>query len=285
MNTFEIVIVRRSLAAAAVAALFAALVAAGPLAAQQHEHAEGGDHTHAGEPHFVHPLVAESVSPDTKMRLDYGYLDPGAESELELEGEYAFHPSVSVELGVHYDPGAAALGDTHLLLKLVNYAFAERGVLLGSGLSLNLPTGDDGGHAHGGDPAGGDEVGHTHAGLYEFAPFLNAGVMIGDLELVGWTRFRIPTNQSHQEDVETSVGYNISALYHLGTRVQALLELDGSGGLSGPATARGTSHLTPGVKVRPFTASSLAIGLGVGIPLTDDRDFDTRTLVSAFYHF
>ncbi len=42
--------------------------------ASAQEHAEA-DH-HEGL-HFSHPLIAESVSPDTKVRLDYAFADLG----------------------------------------------------------------------------------------------------------------------------------------------------------------------------------------------------------------
>jgi hypothetical protein len=284
VNTFAIAIIRSTLAASLV--LLAASALARPLAAQAHGHEH--EHGHAGRLHFVHPLIAESVSPDTKVRLDYLFRDPGSEGELELEGEYAFHPSFSIEAGVHYDPAAAELGETHLLFKFANYAFAERGVLLGYGLSLGLPTGGGHGHAaeeHGHEAGHDHEHGHAEGDIYEIAPFLNAGVMLGKLELVGWTLFRIPTNQELQENVETNLGYNLSALYHVNPRLQALLELDGAAGLSGAAAERRVANLTPGVKVQPLARSNLSVGLGIGVPLTQDREFDTRALISAFYHF
>ena len=284
MRTFAVSVFQRSLAVPLV--LLAASALARPLAAQAHGHEH--EHGHAGGLHFVHPLIAESVSPDTKVRLDYLFQNPGSESEMELEGEYAFHPSFSVEAGVHFNPAAAELGETHLLFKFANYAFAERGVLLGYGLSLGLPTGSGHGHGaedHAHEDGHGHEHGHAEGDIYEIAPFLNAGVMLGELELVGWTFFSIPTNQERQTDVETSLSYNLSALYHVSPRLQAVLELDGEGGLSGAALERDVARLTPGVKIQPLAGSGFTIGLGATVPLTEDRDFDTRAVLSLFYHF
>lgn len=44
-------------------------------------------------------------------------------------------------------------------------------------------------------------------------------------------------------------------------------------------------NLTPGLKVRPIPGRELLLGIGVGVPLSQDQDFDTRAVLSAFYHF
>lgn len=212
-------------------------------AQEQHEHSPGERHAHHHALHFTHPLIAESVSPDTKLRLDYAWQDlkEKHESELEFEGEYAFHRAFSIEAGIHYHPETGDFGETHVLLKLANYAFEERGLLLGYGLELGLRTGP-GGHAQGGHGHEGDGHQHNDAepeeDIYEITPFLNAGLMAGRWELVGWTLFEIPTNQNLQENVGTDVRYHASALYHLTPRIEALLEAHGRTGLSGPETER-----------------------------------------------
>lgn len=251
----------------------------------QHSHAEdskqSGHHTGL---HFVHPLFTESVSPDTKMRLDYQLQQPGSTSETELEGEYAFSRIFSIETGVHYDPEANSIGDTHLLFKFANYALEEQGILLGYGLSLDLPTGSGHGHrtdeSHGQEPAGHQQ----EENIYQVSPFFNAGVKAGSLELVGWTLFHIPTNQNHQEDVSTNMEYNISALFHLSPRIQPLLELNGTQRLSG-TVAEDNLYLSPGLRVKLLKETPLIIGLGTQLPITENQGVDTRFLVSAFYHF
>lgn len=65
------------------------------------------DHDHEGL-HFSHPIVSESPSPDTKMRVDYGFTDITENDEelsqngARLEAEYALHPSFSIEFEVPY---------------------------------------------------------------------------------------------------------------------------------------------------------------------------------------
>lgn len=253
---------------------FLALVATPMSARAQDQH----DHGHGL--HFSHPMFAESVSPDTKIRLDYGeaWETEGKEAELEVEAEYAFHRSVSVELAAPYvflrpsdGPSTSGVGVLHLALKFANYAFEERGLLLGYGLEFGLPTGNA--------DAG---TGTDH--LWEIEPFLNLGFAYGGFEIVGWTRFGIPANQETGEEVETEVAYDVSALYHVSDRIQGLLELNGGAGLSGAEAGRGVVAVSPGFKVAPSPTVPIFVGLGVSVPV-DDEELDARLKLSLFWHF
>lgn len=257
------------------------------LAAQEHDHRHEHDHGF----HFRHPLFAESISPDKKLRLNYSFQDLEAEqseSELELEGEFAFTRSFSVEGGVEFEPAAGELGETHVILKFANYAFQQAGILLGYGIEFGLPTGTA--HERGGED--GHEEGRSgrhdrppEEDIYEVTPFLNAGWITGRWELVAWTLFQIPTNQKLQENVGAELRYNASALYHGSRRLEALVEAFGHSGLSGPKTGRTLLNLAPGLRLRPFAQEHLVLGAAVAFPLTGDRDFAIGVLVSAFYHF
>lgn len=279
----------RRIAGAATCALMvmlplATVLAPAARAQEGHEHPAGQEHGHSHGLHFTHPLIAESVSPDTKVRMDYAHRTPTSEGEVEFEGEYAFHRSFSIEVGIptlsrNFQAGSTEFGPEHIhaAFKFANYAFEDQGLLLGYGLEFGLPWGrnpeaEHGGHVHGQD-------------VYEISPFLNAGLMAGDWELVGFGIFSIPTHQDHQENVSTTFRYNLSALYHATPRLEPLLELNGQTGLSGAAIGEAASYVTPGLRVLPFTDMPLAVGLGLSVPLTDDRGFDTRTVMSLFYHF
>lgn len=270
------------------ALLLACFAPASAQAQEQHRHEE--DHSHDHTLHFTHPVIAESVSPDTKLRLSYGWQDLGqeSESELELEGEYAFHRAFSIEAGVHYHPESRELGATHVILKFANYAFEEEGLLLGYGIEFGLPTGP-GGHAHGAHGHGEDEHEHEHEepedDIYEVMPFLNAGLQAGRWELVGWTLFSIPTNQNFQERVGTELRYSASVLYHASSRIEALVEAHGQSGLSGLETGRAVVNFAPGLRISPLPERNLALGAALSFPVTRDQSFDARLLVSAFYHF
>ena len=64
-----------------------------------------------------------------------------------------------------------------------------------------------------------------------------------------------------------------------------MLEFDGESVLSGEESGEQTWHLTPGVKFAPVGGSTLFLGVGVRLPLTEAHDLDTKVLVTIFYHF
>lgn len=267
-----------------------ALAAPSPARAQDtHDHANDHtehDHDRPGHQpdehglHFAHPLFAESVSPDTKLRMDFALAreDKGSESEIELEVEYAFHRSFSIETVIPYvflspDEGASEsdLGNMEVALKFANFAFEDHGVLLGYGVEFGLPTGNkDRG------------IGSDH--IWEIEPFLNIGVKRGRFEMQAFSIFGIPTNQEESEETETEFKYDVTTLYHVSDRVQALLELNGQGVLSGEDAGEGIVSLSPGIKVAPTSDRHLFFGLGVSVPLGDE-ELDASVRVSAFYHF
>lgn len=104
-------------------------------------------------------------------------------------------------------------------------------------------------------------------------------------ELVGFTVFTIPTNQQHDDDASTEISFNVSALYHVSNRLEALVEYDARSGLSGPGSGEWFSNVPPGLKIRPVLGSTLQIGLSASVPVKDRGQFDARLKLSAFYHF
>ena len=261
-----------------------------PSMTQANEHHEGGDHDsqHDDEPfslHFSHPLIAESPSPDTKARFDYVYerihegIENARQHTLRFEGEYAFHPAFSVEIDAPFvffdDDGASSesnFGTTEIGFKVANFLLADYGILLGYGLELGLPTGDE-------------NKGIGSNNELEIEPFFDVGLKCNDLELVGFISFGIPTNHDKGEEVENEFGFNISSLYHFSSRFIGVLEIDGETELNGHGEGHTVTNLTPGVKFQPFENTPLDIGVGVSVPLTGRENFEIRSIVSAFYHF
>lgn len=250
-----------------------------PVVAQEHTHAEGETDHHHGL-HFSHPIFTESISPDTKVRVDFSaeFENDAKEWEREFEGEYAFHRAFSVEIGMPYvthspdgDLSSRAFGNAEVTFKFANYAFEESGVLLGYGIGIGLPSGD-------GDVG----IGSDH--LWEFEPFLNGGYKRGAFEAVGWLRFGIPTNQAEGEGVETDFSYDASFLYTMHPRAQALLEFNGSTVASGEEAGVGSLFVSPGVKFAPLAGRPLFVGIGGTFPLADD-EVDAGLRISLFWHF
>jgi len=257
----------------------AALAARAASAQHTHDHAaEAGEEGHLL--HFSHPIFTESISPDTKLRLDFaqGWGDEANEFEVEFEGEFAFTRAISLQVVAPYvvvSPRSAdassRLGTVELAVKMANYAFAEHGVLVGYGMQLGLPTGND-------------SVGIGSDHLWDLGPFLAVGYKRGPIELVGRSVFGIPVNQAAGEEVETALAYDFSGLYHVARRIEGMVELNGGVVLSGDAAGANAVRLSPGVKVAPLGTEALFLGVGASFAL-ESGGADTQLRVSAFYHF
>jgi hypothetical protein len=250
----------------------------GAMGAQDND--EDHDHDHL---HFSHPLVTESPSPDTKLRLDYiGARTNGpieiSENTFRLEGEYSFTHSVSLAIVTPFisrtapaTERASGLGNIELSLKAASLAFGEDGLLLGGGLSAALPTGSDT-----------KGIGSAH--IIELEPFLDAGYKRNALELVGFAILSSTVHRRPGEAAERSLTFNFSALYHLQSRFEGLIEVTTARALVGPESGSQQTFIAPGFKVYPFPNRNLMFGasaeIGTGIV------HDTHALLlSGFYHF
>ena len=250
----------------------------GAVGAQDHD--EDHDHDHL---HFSHPLVTESPSPDTKLRLDYIHtLTSGTagvrEDAIRVEVEHAFTHSVSLAIVTPFisrttpaTERVSGLGNIELSLKAASLAFGEDGVLLGGGLSAALPTGSD---VKG--------IGSSH--IVELEPFLDAGYKRNALELVGLAIISSTFHRQAGEQAERSLTFNFSTLYHIQPRFEGMIEVLTARALVGPKSGTQQTFIAPGLKVYPFTNRSLMFGasveLGTGVV------HDTHAvLLSAFYHF
>ena len=248
------------------------------MKAQEDEKDHDDDHLH-----FSHPLVTESPSPDTKIRLDYiGSRTRGStgvdENTFRLEGEYSFTHSVSLAIVTPFisrtapPPNrASGLGNIELSLKAASLAFGEHGLLFGGGLSAALPTGND---------AKGIGSGH----IVELEPFLDAGYKRSAFELVGFAILSSTFHRRAGEEAERNLTFNFSTLYRIQSRLEGLIELTTTRALIGPDSGSQQTFVAPGFKVYPFTNRKIMFGasleLGTGVV------HDTHALLlSGFYHF
>ena len=248
------------------------------LKAQEHE--EDHDHDHL---HFSHPIVTESPSPDTKLRLDYiGTRTSDStgvrENTFRLEGEYSFNHSVSLAIVTPFisrtTPAArraSGFGNIELSLKTANLAFGEYGLLLGGGLSAALPTGSD---AKG--------IGSSH--IVELEPFLDAGYKRNVLELVGLAALSSTYRRRASDEAERNLTFNLSALYRIQSRLEGLIEVTTARALIGPESGLPQTFVAPGLKVYPFTNRKFMFGASVELGTGGVRDTHAL-LLSGFYHF
>ncbi len=221
---------------------------------------------------FSHPLIAESVSPDTKIRLELDRSRGPSSLDMALEGEYAFVPQLSVEVGIpleHAEAGGRSVfpGPMEVRTKYVHYVGGTGA--LGGGATIRLPVQEDPGE-------GGRRYGLT--------PFVDGGLRHGAWEWVAFGRVDL-VNHVAPGDAAARLGYNASALYRLSRRVHALAELEGDVPLDGDVAGQGTLALSPGVKVWPGLGPHVMLGAAVSLPLLNHREFDSSLSLSIFYHF
>lgn len=157
-------------------------------------------------------------------------------------------------------------------LKFASSALKERHVLLVYGIEFGLPTGSD---------SKGISSGH----IVEIAPYFGAGLKKERLEAVGFASVNVPTNKKTGDEDATALGYQLSLLFKPTPSIQPMIELDGQTVLNGLERGNTVLNLSPGIKFRPLHSEHWQIGAGIGFPITSRREFSSRVVVSAFYHF
>jgi len=234
--------------------------------------------------HFSHPLIAESPTPDTKVRFDYFFEDRAGEKSgtahgARFEGEYAFNQSFSVELDVPFmatnpEEGLSEdrLGNVSAAIKYANFAFADSGIVLGGGLEVVLPTGNE-------------EKGIGSDHVFEIEPSLDFGYKHDQLEVIAFTHFGFPVNENAEDEADWEFAWNLSVLYHLTDRVSGIIEFNGEHVFGGEEDGFSPVYVTPGAKFAPFANPNFQLGAGVSLPLTQDKEFHAMPIVSVFYHF
>ena len=249
---------------------------------QAHQPTDGEGHAHA-HPRIdvAHAIVTESPVPETEIQFRYSFADAGDGTELALSNaiEYAFVPTFSLELAVPYavvDPdGGGPFGhfdNVEVAAKFATYAFADEGFIPAAGLAVSFPTGRE--------ERG---VGSDH--IVELEPFVRAGLVRGPFHLVGQVGVGIPLNQTHGErdEQDFTLGYNAAVIYHAMPKLQALVELHGES-VFGDGDGEHAFYVSPGVTFQPFADKSINLGVGVSLPLTDERDFDYAVNLLAIFH-
>jgi len=231
---------------------------------------------------FSHPLVTESISPDTKIRTTFLYTkvnDNMSSQTYDLELEYAPVPSFSLHLDLPYtavkstgNHSLSNLDEIELTLKFANFAFESHKVVLGYGISFGLPTGDQT-----------KGIGNDH--IWDINPFFNYGIMWKRWEWTAYFIFNIPSNQNTNENIQTSLASRLTALYHINSRWEVLLEA-GNASQIGHFIKDGNSYdLTEGIKFRPDPVKPWIIALGVRHPVIKNTEIKLQGIISIFYHF
>jgi hypothetical protein len=231
---------------------------------------------------FSHPLVTESISPDTKIR--FTFLDTKADSNMlsktyGLELEYAPLPVFSIHLGIPYtvlNPSqnhtVSNLDEIELALKFANFVFSYHNILLGYGISFGLPTGNQ-------DKG----IGSNH--ILDINPFLNGGIKWKRWEWTAYFTFDMPCNQNENENIQTTLESRLTALYNISPRWQALLEAGSTSPISHFYKGDSNYDLTEGVKFMPDPDKPWILAIGVRHPVLNNNEFKLQGIFSVFYHF
>ncbi|MEO7367970.1 MAG: transporter [Gemmatimonadaceae bacterium] len=276
-------IVFRNLRPLAVAVAYAVLMLAPSRAFAQHDHHDDHDddgHHHAPV-HFSHPLFTESPSPDTKLRFDYlraRLAHNLSENTFRVEAEYAFSQNASIEANMPFSSVSSngvrtsAVGSGEIALKLASFIAADRGILLGGGIGLGVPTGND-------DKG----IGSGH--LFEVEPYVDFGYMHEKMELVSFASYSFTTRQNTGEEQEKSFGVAASLLYHLDPRFESLVEVETRRFINAEGSDAQIVNAGAGVKYHVNRIRALVVGVGGRIPLTTQREFQSEIIASALYHF
>jgi hypothetical protein len=231
---------------------------------------------------FSHPLVTESISPDTKIRLtflDTKAIDNKMSQTYDLELEYAPVPVFSIHLDVPYEvlhPSEnlliSNLSEIEVDLKFANFAFANHNVLLGYGISFGLPTGNQE-----------KGIGNNH--VWDVNPFFNGGVKWKKWEWTAFFILGIPVNQNSNENKQTALECRLTSLYHINLKWEALIEAGNATQLSRFYKGDNSYDLTEGIKFRPDPDKPWILGVGLRHPLFKNDEIKLQGILSVFYHF
>jgi hypothetical protein len=233
--------------------------------------------------HLAHPLVTESPVTATRLRFDYRFKNLSHEDaeahKVAVEGEYAFHRNWSVTVDVPYtflDPeghdATDRLGNINVIFKYANFNLSDSGIVWGGGLDGVLPTGNEE-----------KGIGSNHE--YELAPFANVGYKNGDWEFIGFGEVGIPGNRNGHDPFDYKLAWHLSSLYHVTEQLALVGEIAGEHEFGGHHGDVNIVTVTPGVKLEPFENDHVKLGAGVELPVTDEREFEARPIVSLFYNF
>lgn len=242
-----------------------------------------GDEEHEKHLHFAHPLIGETPSPDTKIRLDYFFADRARiqsglkENTIRLEVEYAFASFISIEANFPYTWISSGnlnhrnFSNTEIGIKIADFSFENNNLLIGYGLDFSMPTGDDK-----------KEIGSNH--LWTIEPGLSAGYKSDKLEIILNASTGIPFNSASDEIIGNDLSLHSSFLYNFGTKIQGVLEFNSETLLNGEENDNSSVFISPGIKAAPLNTEKLMFGLSASFPISTEKEFNTEVLFSVFYH-
>lgn len=226
---------------------------------------------------FPHPLITSKAFPEQHLTVG-GRFGRNGTSIDEYIGrlEYRVNGLTNIGImarGLYIAPNigstVSGLGDTVLSVNRV-LAFSTRyRALVGAGLDLALPTGDD-------------RRGLGSGGVV-FEPGLRAGVDWKQVVVQVAGALAVPagtSNSKSQANFDVAIGRYFSPNPRL--QITPMIELNTTTGISGSSSGELKSALLPLIRVKWLR---WALGVGVQVPITEGRDFDIRPLFDVMYDY
>ncbi|HTN71458.1 MAG TPA: c-type cytochrome [Methylomirabilota bacterium] len=230
---------------------------------------------------FPRPLVTEKAYPENEIIFTWNFaraLNKDRDTQFGWSFEKRIGARGQIELNIPFnirDPKDGAtvggVGDLEAGLKYVLYDNPENLFILSGGLGLGIPTGSFG-----------RELGE---GTTTLAPFLATGKAWGDFVAQGSLKFEYPFVTRR---LPKGVFYDLALSYPVfdrgrGTELQAMMEFNAKNEWGNPSSKPFQLYLTPGFRKGLVAAGNWAIGFGVQIPVTREREANYRVLGYLLY--
>ena len=241
-------------------------------------------HGHTKPLHLTHPLVTESPLPENEARIAFSYAalpeDEGDEFTLTASVEFAPWDWFSIEVSLpltHLDPTGAPsqthLGNAAIGLKFATFALEDLGLLLAAGVEVGLPTGDE-------------ERGIGNDHVIELEPWLGVGLKRGRFEWIARIGAGFPLNTNGDPEADAELHWSTSILFHvIDDTIAVLVELDGLHVFGGEEDGYDGIAVTPCVRFAPFHTPDFTFGIGVRLPVGNDRDADVQVIFTVYIHY
>ena len=210
---------------------------------------------------FFYPIVTRRpvLERELEFKLEQSKNREGSATELSAALEWVVLPRWQIELEVPFvinfprdDATTGGPGDLEIENKFLLYRSVEDRILVSAGFTTTLPSGSEG-KGLGGELA--------------FEPFASAAVALGPFDLIGDVSYRWNVKPDHAEEFASG----LAAAWPVSRWFTPFVELR----TTTPTVAedhRTQVTLVPGLNVKPFPRSTLAVG--VQLPVTSARAFD-----------
>ncbi len=234
-----------------------------------------------GELNFPRPLITEKAWPEDEILFTWDHgrsLDKEHKTNFSLILEKRLGPLSQIELKLPVtvrDPKDGAtlggLGDVEAGIKYILYHNLEELFIFSGGAEVGVPSGS------------------LRRGLGDgtttLAPFLAAGKSWGDFVGQGSLKFEYPFVELR---APKSISYDLALSYPIfdkgrGTEAQLFLEINGKSEWGTEKPKHFQLYLTPSLRKGITLAGDWAVGFGVQLPVTGEREANYRLLGYLLY--